>query len=228
MKGKKSAGLDGIQAILRQKLPRKGFAHLLQIFNGCLRLNTFPDRWQIAIVTPHQKPGKDPAFPGSYRPISLLDHMGKLLEKLIRDYLQLHVENADIIPHIKAGFRQSHATETQLTRIKRDIEEKAMCMVSIDCTEAFISVSHPALLDELRRHKTPPWIHNIIASFLEQRKGSFRVINARATPISLYMGVPQGAVLSPLLFNIYTAHLLKTIRPDVSVAEYADGIALYS
>jgi hypothetical protein len=84
MKGKKSAGPDGIQAIILQKLPRKGFAHLLQIYNSCLRLNTFLDRWQIAIVTPLLKPGKDPAFPGSYRPISLLDHMGKLLEKLIR------------------------------------------------------------------------------------------------------------------------------------------------
>jgi hypothetical protein len=110
--------------------------------------------------------------------------MGKFLEKLILQYLQLHVDIADAIPHIQAGFRQPHSTETQLTRITRDIhaaleEEKATSMVSIDCTEAFPSVSHPTLLDELRRHKTPPWIHNIIASFLEQRITSFRV-----TPLS--------------------------------------------
>jgi hypothetical protein len=66
-------------------------------------------------------------------------------------------------------------------------------------------------LEELRRYKAPPWIHTIISLFLEQRKASFRIINARATPKSLYMGVPQGPALSPLLFNIYTAHLLKTI-----------------
>lgn len=233
MKGKKSAGPDGIQAILLQKLPRKGFAHLLQIYNCCLRLNTFPDRWQIAIITPLLKPGKDPTIPRSYRPISLLDHMGKLLEKVIRHYLQQHVDSSDIIPHFQAGFRHSHSTLTQLARITRDIhaalgEERAICMVSIDCTEAFPSVSHPALLDELRRHKTPQWIHNIISTFLQHRQASFRVINAIAKPKPIYMGVPQGAVLSPLLFNVYTAHLLKTVRPDVSVAAYADDIALYS
>jgi hypothetical protein len=108
MKWEKSAGPDGIQAILPQKLPWKGFAHLLQIYNCCLHLN----RWQIAIITQLMNPGKDPAVPWSYRPISLFDHMGKLLEKLIRYYLQLHVDNADPIHHIQAGFRPSLSTET--------------------------------------------------------------------------------------------------------------------
>ena len=105
-------------------------------------------------------------------------------------------------------------------------------MVSIDCTEAFALVSHPALRDELRRHKTSPWIYNIISSCLEKRKASFRVINTIAKPKPLYLGVPQGAVFSPLLFNNYvtvkTAHLLKTFRPNVSVAAYADDITFYS
>jgi hypothetical protein len=86
MKGKKSAGPDEIQPILLQKLLRKGFAHLQPIYNRYLRLNSFPDKWQIAIITPQLKPDKDPAFPRIYRPISLLDYMGKLLEKLIRHY----------------------------------------------------------------------------------------------------------------------------------------------
>ena len=64
MTGKKSVGPDGIQVILLQKLPRNGFTHLLKIYN-CLRFNTFPDKWQIAIITPLLKPGKDPAFPRS-------------------------------------------------------------------------------------------------------------------------------------------------------------------
>jgi hypothetical protein len=90
--------------------------------------------------------------------------MEKLLEKLIRHYLQLHVDNADAIPHIQAGFRQSHSSETQFTNTIQAVlwEEKATCMVSIDCTEAFLSVSHQGIIG-------PPWLHNIISSFLEQR-----------------------------------------------------------
>jgi hypothetical protein len=100
-------------------------------------------------------------------------------------------------------------------------------MVSIDCKEAFPSVSHPKLLAELHRHYTPPWIINIITTFLQHRQASFRVINYTATPKRIYMGVPQGAVLSPILFNIYTAHILTKINPEISVAAYADDIALY-
>lgn len=232
MKGKKSAGPDGIQAILLQKLPRKGFAHLLQIYNCCFRLNIFPTRWQTAIMTPLLKPGKDPTVPSSYRPISLLDHMGKLLEKVIRHYLQQHVDSNNVLPPTQAGFRAAHSTVTQLARITNDVhaalgEERATCMVSVDCKEAFPSVSHLKLLAELRRYYTPPWIVNIIATFLQHRQASFRVISSIATPKHIYMGLPQGAVLSPLLFNIYTAHLLTTIDPEISIAAYADDIALY-
>jgi hypothetical protein len=66
MKEKKMK-LDGIQAILLQKLVNKGFATYYNFITS-LHLNTFPDRWQIAIITLLLKPGKHLAFPRSYRP----------------------------------------------------------------------------------------------------------------------------------------------------------------
>jgi hypothetical protein len=101
-------------------------------------------------------------------------------------------------------------------------------MISIDCTDAFGSVLHPKLIQELTRYSTPAWIINIITSFLHSRKASFRVSQYSAQPVSLHQGVPQGAVLSPTLFNIYTANILRSIDPQVEVAAYADDIALYS
>jgi hypothetical protein len=82
-------------------------------------------------------------------------------------------------------------------------------MASIDCTEAFPSVSDPVLLDKLRRHKTPPWIHNIITSFLENRKASFRVINAHQNPSTW---VFQREQFYHLYYSIFTRRI--SLKPS--------------
>jgi hypothetical protein len=97
-----------------------------------------------------------------------------------------------------------------------------------NCTDAFGSVLHPKLIQELTRYSTPAWIINIITSFLHSRKASFRISQYTAQPVSLHQGVRQGAVLSPSLFNIYTANILTSIDPQVEVAAYADDIDLTS
>jgi hypothetical protein len=145
MEGKKSAGPDGIQSILLQKLPQKGFAHLLQIYQACFRFNHFPIRWQTSIIKPLLKPHKDPTLPSSCRPITLLDHMGKLLEKLIRHYLIQYIDHHNSLPQTQAGFRCKHSTTMQLCQVASNIHSAltnrhATCMILVDCTDAFGSV----------------------------------------------------------------------------------------
>ena len=87
-------------------------------------------------------------------------------------------------------------------------------MVSEDYKKAFPSVK--PILAERRCYHTPPWIVNIITTFLRHSQAPFRAILSTTPPKRIYMGVPQGDVLSPLLFNIYTTHLLTKIDPEIS------------
>ena len=85
--------------------------------------------------------------------------------------------------------------------------------------KAFPSISPLKLLAERWRYHTSPWIINIITTFLQYRQASFRAVS----PESIYMEVPQGSVLSYLLLNTCTAHLLTKIDPKISLAAYGYG-----
>ena len=66
-----------------RNLARKAVTFLTKVFNGVLKWQHCPAVWKHARVISLFKPGKDPALPSSYRPISLLDTVGKLFEKIL-------------------------------------------------------------------------------------------------------------------------------------------------
>ena len=73
-------------------------------------------------MTPVQKkPGLDPAYPGSYRPISNLTVLSKLLERLVARQLSSYLTSADLLPILPSGFRPRHSTETAIPRVMSDI-----------------------------------------------------------------------------------------------------------
>lgn len=87
---KKAPGDDEISNNLIKNFTQKAVVQVYYILNNCLKLQYFPNRWKNAVVIPFIKPTKNPAHPTSYRPISLLPHMGKILETLIHNRLKSH------------------------------------------------------------------------------------------------------------------------------------------
>lgn len=75
----KSSGPDGISPLALKRMPKRALVHLTKIYNACLKFLHFPSQWKEATVITIAKPGKDPTLPNSYRPISLLDFLGKVL-----------------------------------------------------------------------------------------------------------------------------------------------------
>jgi hypothetical protein len=82
LKNSKSPGVDGIRNILLKKLPERGRLLLLLIICACMKLSYFPTRWKHAKVVAIPKPGKNLSIASSYRPISLLSSISKILERL--------------------------------------------------------------------------------------------------------------------------------------------------
>ena len=120
------------------------------------------------------KTGKRITDPASYRPVSLLSNIGKLLEKIITNSLYDWAEELGKLNNIQSGFRKNKSTNDQLFRLTQAIIEgfnrkHITTAIFLDVEKAFDRVWHKGLLEKLRRIDTPPTLLRIIASFFRDR-----------------------------------------------------------
>ncbi|KXJ81798.1 hypothetical protein RP20_CCG017824 [Aedes albopictus] len=228
LKSKKSPGQDGIRNALLKHLPRKGLVYLTKIFNGCIRLMYFPSMWKHAIVVAIPKPKKDVTLPTNYRPISLLSSLSKVLERIILNRLNRHLDTNAVIPNEQFGFKAGHSTNHQLTRIRKIVKEgfvtkKSTGMIMLDVEKAYDSVWQEAIIYKLHRSNCPLYIVKLIQSFLLERTFQVSVNECRSEKFDIPCGVPQGSVLSPTLYNVFTSDVLMV--DGVTYAFFADDTA---
>jgi hypothetical protein len=98
-------------------LPQRAVSFLVQIFNDILLTHHFPLVWKQTRVISILKPGKDLALPSSYRPISLLDTIGKLFENILLARILNEVSERGLMRAEQFGFRPRHSTSLQLARL---------------------------------------------------------------------------------------------------------------
>ena len=227
---RKSPGFDLISFDIAKNLPKKTIILLTYIFNAALRLAYFPSQWKFSIIIVIPKPGKPPESPSSYRPISLLPFFSKVFEKLILNRISPIINNSGVIPNTQFGFRSHHSTIHQINRITDTIasslEKKQFCVAAfLDVAQAFDRVWHKGLLYKLK-NLLPPTFFLLLKSYLNNRQFSVRYRSSLSTPSFIQAGVPQGAIIAPVLFNIFIAD--QPSCPDTFVAEYADDKVIIS
>ena len=126
-----------------------------ELFNRSLSTGYFPTCFKEAFITPViKKPGLDAADANSYRPISNLSVISKLLERLIVQQLMEYLTSANLLPQLQSGFRQGHSTETAVLRVLSDILQAVdrgdvAALVLLDLSAAFDTVDHEVLLQRL-------------------------------------------------------------------------------
>lgn len=121
LKNNKTTGHDLIRARVIKNLPRKGIVYIINLVNGMLYTRHFPSSLKISKVIPLHKKNKDLTQLTGFRPISLLPHLSKIFEKIIRNRLLAFLTEKKILIQGKFGFRLGHSTTGQLARLVNDI-----------------------------------------------------------------------------------------------------------
>ncbi|GFS94608.1 RNA-directed DNA polymerase from mobile element jockey [Trichonephila clavipes] len=225
---RKSPGPDQIPNIAFKYLPINAITHLTKIFNRCLINSHFPTQWKIANVVMLPKVGQNHKFTQGFRPISLLNCTAKIFERIILHRIKEHCKAIDCIPPGQCGFREGHSTSHQLIRVTNIINEGFASKlytvgVFLDVKRAFDKMWHDGLTYKMIQLKFPAYLIKIIHNYLHNRTFRVRVNNTFSETGICRSGTPQGSVLSPYLYNIFTHDFPD--HPTVSTCLFADDSA---
>jgi retron-type reverse transcriptase len=209
---------------------------LYKLFNATVRIGYHPKTWKSAITLALRKPNKDDyTLVGAYRPIALLNSMGKILELVMSRKLSKLAENNDLLPETQIGARKGRSTETALQLLTEQVHtiwnlpgmQRVATMLCMDISGAFDNVSHTRLLDNLRKRRIPDIIIRWVTSFLQGRTTTIKVFKGESELFDTETGIPQGSPISPILFLFFIADLLDAtndIALRVSAIRFVDDI----
>ena len=225
MKKKHSAGVDGLSQDKLVLGARSLVCPLLQIVNQSIREGNFPSQWKEALVTPVLKKG-DPSAKENYRPVSSLPAASKLLEMVVNQQTSDFLESNNLLPHNQHGFRPLRSTMTAWSDIQSQWaqncdENKITGVLLWDLSAAFDCLDPEILCKKLAFYgfdaKTISWFN----SFLTGRTQRVKIGDKISGQQQLESGVPQGAILSPLIFVVYVSDLSDWLKCSVA-GTYAD------
>ena len=231
----KSCLLDPIPtAILKDNL-HELLPYLALMCKASLNTGILPASQKHAIITPIvKKPGLDPSSVSNYRPISNLTFMSKVIERIVASQLTSYLNINRLWPPTQSAYRNGYSTESALLRVTSDIFEacdasKVTLLALLDLSAAFDCVDHTILLERLRlTYGICGTVLEWIKSFLTDRTQTVSFAGFMSNTVKLSCGVPQGSVLGPILFLLYTADVLEiAAKYNISIHCYADDIQLY-
>lgn len=223
-------GCDGINMNILHLCCPFLIPHITHIVNCCLSESVFPSIWKKAIVTPLPKIS-NPTELAHLRSISILPTLSKILEKVLEYQIRGYLDKNNLIPPKQSGFRANYSCATALSSVTDDVFKacdlsQVTVLILLDYSKAFDMIDHGTLLGILKYIGFSSGAIKLIKSYLSDRSQVVSCGGHLSEPRKIINGVPQGSILGPLMFTIYTSFFhrcLKTCQYHL----YADDTQLY-
>ena len=230
-----SCTLDPIPTYLVKECLSELITPITNIVNLSLTTGIFPSKMKAALVRPLiKKPSLDADELRNYRPVSNLAFISKVIERAVNSRLNSYMVKNKLWEPMQSAYKPGHSTETALLCVSNDILRsldcgKPMLLVLLDLSAAFDTVDHVKLLSRLQhRIGITGTALSWFASYLADRSQQVVIGGSLSDITLLQWGVPQGSVLGPILFSIYSSPVADIARRHgVSVHMYADDCQLY-
>ena len=209
---------------------------ITHIVNQSLSSASFPPQCKTAIVKPLlKKASLDQNILKNYRPVSNLSFISKIIEKIVLKQLFEYLNSHSLLSPNQSAYRPCHSTETALLKVTNDIllaldNGDVSVLTLLDLSAAFDTVDHEILFNRLKLHfGISGAVLSWFQSYLSNRTQIVSINGCASDPVDVVFGVPQGSVLGPVLFVMYTKPLLSIIdNLSISNQSFADDTQIYS
>lgn len=237
MEDKRSSGWDEIPiSVFKQNLDLLA-KPLATFYNKCYKQGIFPEQLKIAKVLPvHKKGSKNDS--GNYRPISLLPTLAKIFEKLIKIRLINHLNANNILDSRQFGYQANIGTSEAIDTLVQEVIQRLngkmkVAGLFLDLSSAFDTVDHEILLNKLEFYGIKHKVLELLKSYLTNRyqyvelkctENNF-VKTSKSKLTKIIRGVPQGSILGPLFFLLFTNDLIPfmyNVIPNIGLVVFAD------
>jgi hypothetical protein len=225
---KKASGYDNIPSKLIKLAATFIGEQITPLINESIILSCFPNPLKYADVSPIFKKS-DNLNKENFRPVSVLTILSKIFEGIMADQMKGYFKN--ILSEWLSAYRSKYSCNNVLIYFTESLrnsldQNKHVGCVLMDLSKAFDCLNHDILINKLESYNVSTTSCKYIKSYLSNRKQRVKLQNTYSPWKDLTIGVPQGSILGPLLFNIFINDIFLCIDKDVTLLNYADDNTL--